>query len=202
MTPVPGPHLTPDDLDAWLAGALAPAAQAHLTGCPACQERAETEREVVALLEALPLMSPAADFSDRVMARLAVAQPLHVSTLTLLRRRALASRRSMAVAAGLLVLVAASMAASVVWTLGHQATLAALGEWIGAQAGQAAWLGVRGVASNFIEQPWFAEVRDLAASPARLGIAAALALVVYLSGVLALRRLLALPTQRVAHAAV
>jgi hypothetical protein len=136
------------------------------------------------------------------MARLAVAQPLHVSTLTLLRRRALASRRSIAVAAGLLVLVAASMAASVVWTLGHQATLAALGEWIGAQAGQAAWLGVRGVASNFIEQPWFAEVRDLAASPARLGIAAALALVVYLSGVLALRRLLALPTQRVAHAAV
>lgn len=202
MTPVPGPHLSPDDLDAWLAGALAPAAQAHLAGCPACQERAETEREVVALLEALPLMTPAAGFSDRVMARVAVAQPVRVSTLTLLRRRALATRRSMAVAASLLVLVAASMAASVVWTLSHQATLVALGDWIGIQAGQAAWLGVRGVASNFIEQPWFAAVRDLAASPGRLGIAAALALAVYLSGVLALRRLLALPTQRVAHAAV
>ena len=24
MTSVPGPHLTPDDLDAWLAGILAP----------------------------------------------------------------------------------------------------------------------------------------------------------------------------------
>jgi hypothetical protein len=202
MTPVPGPHLTPDDLDAWLAGALAPAAQAHLAGCPACRERAQTEREVVALLEGLPLMSPASGFSDRVMARVAVARPIRVSTLTLLRRRALATRRSMAVAASLLVLVAASMAASVVWTLGHQATLAALGEWIGVQAGQAAWLGVRGVASNFIEQPWFAEVRDLAASPGRFGIAAAVALVVYLSGVLALRRLLALPTQRVAHAPV
>jgi hypothetical protein len=202
MTPVPGPHLSPDDLDAWLAGALAPAAQAHLAGCPACQERAETEREVVALLEALPLMTPAAGFSDRVMARVAVAQPVRVSTLTLLRRRALATRRSMAVAASLLVLVAASMAASVVWTLSHQATLVALGDWIGIQAGQAAWLGVRGVASNFIEQPWFAAVRELAASPGRLGIAAALALAVYLSGVLALRRLLALPTQRVAHAAV
>lgn len=202
MTPVPGPHLSPDDLDAWLAGALAPAARAHLAGCPACQERAETEREVVALLEALPLMTPAAGFSDRVMARVAVAQPVRVSTLTLLRRRALATRRSMAVAASLLVLVAASMAASVVWTLSHQATLVALGDWIGIQAGQAAWLGVRGVASNFIEQPWFAAVRDLAASPGRLGIAAALALAVYLSGVLALRRLLALPTQRVAHAAV
>ena len=34
MTPVPGPHLTPDDLDAWLADALAPAAQAHLAGAP------------------------------------------------------------------------------------------------------------------------------------------------------------------------
>ena len=47
MTPVSGPHLTPDDFDAWLAGALAPAAQDHLDGCPACRERAETEREIV-----------------------------------------------------------------------------------------------------------------------------------------------------------
>ncbi len=202
MTPVPGPHLTPEDLDAWLAGALAPAAQTHLAGCPACQERVDTEREIIALIEGLPLMSPAAGFTDRVMARVAVAQPLRVSTLELLRRRALASRRSMAVAASLLVLVAASMAASVIWTLGHQATLAAFGGWLGTQAGQAAWLGLRWVASNFIEQPWFADVRTLAASPGRLGIAAALALVAYLSGVLALRRLLALPTQRVAHAAV
>jgi hypothetical protein len=202
MTPVPGPHLTPEDLDAWLAGALAPAAQAHLAGCPACQERVDTEREIIALIEGLPLMSPAAGFTDRVMARVAVAQPVRVSTLELLRRRALASRRSMAVAASLLVLVAGSMAASVIWTLGHQATLAAFGGWLGIQAGQAAWLGLRWVASNFIEQPWFADVRTLAASPGRLGIAAALALVAYLSGVLALRRLLALPTQRVAHAAV
>jgi hypothetical protein len=202
MTPVPGPHLTPEDLDAWLAGALAPAAQAHLTACPACRDRAQTEREVVALLEGLPLMSPTAGFADRVMARVAVVQPVRVSTLELLRRRALASRRSMTIAASLLAVIAASMAASVIWTLSHQTALAAFGGWLGTQAGQAAWLGVRGVASNFIEQPWFADVRALTASPGRLGIAAALALVAYLSGVLALRRLLALPTQRVAHAAV
>ena len=30
MNPAPGPHLSPDDLDAWLSGALAPAAQEHL----------------------------------------------------------------------------------------------------------------------------------------------------------------------------
>lgn len=200
MSPVSGPHLTPEDLDAWLAGALAPAAQEHLAGCPGCQERADTEREIVALVSGLQLMSPAPGFADRVMARVAVPQPVQVRTLDLLRRRVLASRSSMAFAAGLLLVMLGSMAGSIVWTIGHQETLAALGSWLTAQAGQAAWLGVRGVASNFIEQPWFAGFRELASSPARLAIASGLALLAYLSGVLALRRLLALPTPRVAHA--
>jgi len=200
MTPVPGPHLTPEDLDAWLAGVLAPAAQEHLAGCPTCRDRAETEREVVSLLAGLPLISPSVGFADRVMARVAVPQPLTARTLEVLRRRVFATRRSLATAASLLVVVAGSMAGSIVWTLGHQDTLAALGQWLTAQAGQAAWLGLRGIASNFIEQPWFAGFKALAASPGRLGFASALALVAYLSGVLALRRLLALPTQRVAHA--
>lgn len=199
MNPVPGPHLTPDDLDAWLAGTLAPTAQDHLAFCPACQERAETERDIVALLGALPLMSPAPGFADRVMARVTVPQPIGVRSL---RRRVFATRRTAALAASLLLLVAGSMAGSIVWTLGHQDTLAALGAWLTAQAGQAAWLGLRGVASNFIEQPWFAGLRSLAGSPGRLGLASALAMAAYVAGVLALRRLLALPTQQVAHVGV
>lgn len=199
MTDVPGPHLTPDDLDALLAGVLAPAAQDHLAFCPACQERADTEREIVTLLAAMPLMSPMPGFADRVMARVAVPEALTVQSF---RRRIFATRRTAALAAGLLVLVAGSMAGSIVWTMGHQDTLAALGTWLIGQAGQAAWLGLRGVASNFIEQPWFAELRSLAGSPGRLGLASAFAMVAYLSGVLALRRLLALPTQQVAHAGV
>ena len=202
MSPVSGPHLTPDDLDAWLAGVLAPAGQEHLAGCPACQERADTEREIVALVSGLQLMSPSAGFADRVMARVAVPQPVQVGTLQLLRRRVFASRRSMAFAAGLLVVMLGSMAGSIVWTIGHQATLTALGSWLTAQAGQVAWLGVRGLASNVIEQPWFAGFRELASSPARLAVASGVALLAYLSGVLALRRLLALPTPRVAHAGV
>jgi hypothetical protein len=197
MNPVPGPHLTPDDLDAWLSGALAPAAQEHLASCPSCQDRTETEREIVTLLGALPLMSPAAGFADRVMARVIVPQPFAARSL---RSRVFATRRTAVLAASLLVLVAGSMAGSIVWTLGHQDTLAALGTWLAGQARQAAWLGVRGVASNFIEQPWFAGLRSLAGSPGRLGLASALAMVAYLGGVLALRRLLALPTQQVAHA--
>ena len=202
MTPVSGPHLTPDDLDAWLAGALAPAAQAHLAGCPACQERADTEQEIVAMLSALPLLSPAPGFADRVMARVRVPEPVAVSTFALLRRKAFATRRSTAIAASLLVLLLGSMGGSIVWTLAHQDTLAALGGWLTAQAGQAAWLGIRGVASNFIEQPWFAGLRTLAASPGRLGLASALAMLAYLGGIWAFRRLLALPAQQVAHAGV
>jgi hypothetical protein len=200
MNPVPGPHLTPDDLDAWLSGALAPAAHEHLASCPSCQDRAETEREIVTLLGALPLMSPAAGFADRVMARVIIPQPFAARSLRSLRSRVFATRRTAVLAASLLVLVAGSMAGSIIWTLGHQDTLAALGTWLAGQARQAAWLGVRGVASNFIEQPWFAGLRSLAGSPGRLGLASALAMVAYLGGVLALRRLLALPTQQVAHA--
>jgi hypothetical protein len=200
MTPVSGPHLTPDDFDAWLAGALASAGEDHLSQCLVCRERADTEREIVELLGALPLMSPTPGFSDRVMARVVVPQPLAGPALATLRHRIFATRRSMALAASMLVLVAGSMTGSVVWTLSHQDTLAALGSWLTAQAGQAAWLGVRGIASNFMEQPWFAGFKALATSPGRLGVASALALTAYLGGVLALRRLLALPARQVAHA--
>lgn len=203
MTPVgSGPHLSADDLDAWLAGALAPDAAAHLAGCPDCQERASAEREIVTLLSALPLMSPAAGFADRVMAQVVVPDPFAIRSLQTVRRRVLATRRSAALAAGLLVLIVGSMTASVVWTLGHQQALAAFGTWLLSEAGSAAWLGLRGVASNFIEQPWFAGLKALAAQPGRLALASALATAAYAGGVLALRRLLALPTQQVAHASV
>lgn len=200
MTPVPGSHLTPDDLDAWLAGALAPAAQEHLAHCPACQERAETEREVIALLRALPLLSPTPGFADRIMARVSVPEPAPVPSLLTFRRRILASRRTAALAAGVLVLLVGSIAGSIAWTLANQETLGAVGQWLTLQAGQVAWLGVRGVASNFIEQPWFAALKGLAAHPGRLGLATALAMAAYLGGMLALRRLLALPARQVAHA--
>ncbi|MEP7175374.1 MAG: hypothetical protein ABI860_02400 [Gemmatimonadales bacterium] len=202
MTPVPGAHLTPDDLDAWLAAALAPAAQEHLARCLECQERADTEREVVALLAGLPLLSPRPGFADAVMARVAVPPPMEDRSLVSIRRRVFATRRTTAIAASLLVVLLGSMAGSVVWTVGHPETLTAIAGWLTAQAGQAAWIGVRGVASNFIEQPWFAGLRSLAASPARLGLVSALALLTYLGGVLALRRLLALPAHQVAHAGV
>jgi hypothetical protein len=94
------------------------------------------------------------------------------------------------------------MAGSIAWTLANQDTLASLGSWLMAQGGQVVWLGLRSVASNVIEQPWYHAIRSLAESPARLAAVSALTSLAYLGGVFALRRLLALPTQQVAHAGI
>jgi hypothetical protein len=200
MTHDPGPHLSPDDLEIWLDGALPPALVSHLAGCAECQERALAEQEVVEQLSALPLMSPAPGFADRVMQAVVIPDPFAIRSLDTARRRLFASRRSLAFAASVAILLVGSMAGSIVWSLAHQDTLAALGSWLASEAGQAAWLAIRGVASNFIEQPWYQGARALADNPVRLAVTSAVATLVYLIGVLALRRLLALPTQGVAHA--
>jgi hypothetical protein len=200
MTHGLGPHLSPDELEVWLDGALPPDLEAHLAVCPECQERAQVEREIVEQLSSLPLMSPDPGFADRVMRAVVVPDPFAIRSLDTARRRLFASRKSLAFAASVAIVLLGSMAGSIVWSLAHQDTLAAIGSWLAAEAGQTAWLAIRGVASNFIEQPWYQGVRALADNPVRLAIASGLATLVYLIGVLALRRLLALPTQRVAHA--
>jgi hypothetical protein len=200
MTHGAGSHLSSDELQTWLDGELPSDLVAHLAGCPECQERALAEQEIVEQLSALPLMSPAPGFADRVMHAVVLPDPFAIRSLATVRRRLFASRRSLAVAASLAILLVGSMAGSIVWSLAHQDTLAAWGSWLAAQAGQTVWLAIRGVASNFIEQPWYQGARALADNPIRLAVASGLATLVYLIGVLALRRLLALPTERVAHA--
>ena len=202
MTRSSGPHLSPDQFEAWLNGELAPEWQRHLEECQACLEQARADREIADQIALLPLMTPGEGFVDRVMAAVAVPDPFAIRSLQATRRRLFATPKSLALAASLALLLLGSMAGSIAWTLTHQATMASLGTWLLSQGGQAAWLGLRGIASNFIEQPWFAGFRSLAASPGRLGLASALAMVAYAAGVLALRRLLALPTQQVAHAGV
>jgi len=107
-----------------------------------------------------------------------------------------------AVAAGLVLFLLGSMAGSVIWSLAHQETLASIGSWLFAQGGQAIWLGVQGLASNLIEQPWYSGFRSMAENPGRLALVSALGSFAYLGGLFALRRLLADPTQQVAHAAL
>jgi type IV secretory pathway TrbD component len=200
MTAGFGPHLTPDEFDLWLTAELDSDRARHLELCLECQARADAERALDEQLATLQLLSPAPDLADRVMRHVAVPRPLAVPSMLPGRPRVLATRRSMAVAASIAVLLLASMAGSAIWTLGHQATLTSIGAWLLTQTGQAGWLAIQGVASNLIEQPWYGVVRSAFDSPGRIAAASALATAAYLAGVFALRRLLALPTQQVAHA--
>ena len=200
MTRPSGSHLSADEIDAWLAGALAPALQRHVEQCQVCLEQLRVERDIADQITALPLLSPTPGFSDRVMASVIVPDPFAIRSLQATRRRLFASPRSVALAASLTLLLLGSMAGSIVWSLSHQQTLVSLGSWLMTEAGQAAWFGVRSLASNFIEQPWYHSIRGLVENPGRLALVSAMASLAYLGGVVALRRLLALPTQQVAHA--
>jgi hypothetical protein len=202
MTRPPGDHLSSDEIDSCLSGAPAPEVQQHLDRCQACVEQVRSEREIAELIAALPLMAPSEGFADRVMASVSVPDPFAIRSLQATRRRLFATPRSFARAASLMLLLAGSMLGSVVWSLTHQATLAAIGSWFLAQGGQALWLSVQGVASTFIEQPWYSTVRGLLDNPGRLALYSGLLSLIYLGGLLALRRLLTAPTQQVAHASV
>jgi hypothetical protein len=202
MTRPSGSHLSADEIEACLSEAPAPEVQWHLDQCGACLEQLRADREIAEQIAALPLESPLEGFADRVMARVAIPDPFAIRSLQATRRRLFATPKSLAVAASLAVFLLSSMAASVVWSLAHQDTLAAFGSWLFAQGGKAVWLGVQGFASNLIEQPWYAGLKSWAENPGRLALISAAGSLAYLGGIIALRRLLAVPTQRVAHAAL
>ena len=200
MTRPSGSHLSADEIDACISGAPTAGVQRHLQQCRACLEQVQADREIADQIATLPLMGPTEGFAERVMASVTIPDPFAIRSLQATRRRIFATPRSFAAAAGLLVVLFGSMTASIVWSLAHQETLAAIGSWLFAQGGQALWLGMQGLASNLIEQPWYGGLRSLAETPARLALISGFGTLTYLVGLLALRRLLAVPTQRVAHA--
>jgi predicted anti-sigma-YlaC factor YlaD len=202
MTRPSGQHLSPDEFDACLSGITNAECSEHLENCDVCREQLRADRELAEQIAALPLVGPKEGFSDRVMASVFIPDPFAIRSLQDTRRRLLSTPRSLAFAATLMLVLVGSMAGSIVWSLEHQDTLASIGSWLFAQTGQALWIGVQGVASNVIEQPWYTGFRSLVENPIRLAVISAAVSFVYLGGLLVLRRLLALPTQRVAHAGV
>jgi hypothetical protein len=202
MTRPPESHLSPEQIDAWLAGTLDPEMKGHVDRCQSCLEQLRAERELVEQIAALPLLGPIPGFADRVMASVKVPDPFAIRSLQATRRRLLATPRSLAFAASVALLLLGSMVGSIAWSLSHQETLTSVGSWLVAQGADVAWLALRGLASNFIEQPWYTALRSLAEHPPRLALVSALISLAYLGGVIALRRLLALPTQQVAHASI
>ena len=94
MTRPPGTHLSADEIDSWLSGNLSQEWQQHLDRCQACLERVRVEREIVDQIAALPLMSPATGFAERVMASVSIPDPFAIRSLQATQRRLFATRRS------------------------------------------------------------------------------------------------------------
>ncbi|HTO72791.1 MAG TPA: hypothetical protein VMJ30_03180 [Gemmatimonadales bacterium] len=184
-------HLVADEVDAWLDGKLAAARVWHLEECAPCLELAESEKALVANLRSLPLHSPAPRFAAKVMGKVAVAES--TGTLTVIRRRLLASPRLAAVAASMSAVVVGGLGASIWWSLTHQDTLALWGQSLTNEASQWLWLGVRGAVSNLIEQPWYSGLRQVVSSPARVAMMGGFGLVAWAAGLVAMRHLLTAP---------
>lgn len=190
MTDLPVSHLSADDLDLWVEGRLRGPALQHLAQCGTCRTLVERERELLTLLGTVGHVSPRADLADRVMAQVTIRSPEATVTRFGLRRRPVA----------IAAVLVAGMVASIAWSLGNRALLDQWGLQLVGAANNALWLMVQAVASNLIEQPWFQEVRAFLSVPGRLLLAAAAASVMWVGGLMALRRLMTLPTSRVAHA--
>jgi hypothetical protein len=193
-------HLSADDIDAWLAGHLGPAEAAHLEACPACLDWAEADQALIRQLRALDPFSPSPLFADHVMAAVSLPDPFALRSLGTVRRRLVATRRSVALAAMVALVVLGSMTASIVWSLAHRDVIAGAGTWLTASAGQWLWTALRSTVSSVIEQPGYHGLRDLAGSPGRLAALSALVSLTYVGGLLALRKLMAVPSGPVSHA--
>jgi predicted anti-sigma-YlaC factor YlaD len=178
-------HLTADDLDAFHSASLSETARAHLDECAECRALVAQDGALVAALEALPSFEPSAGFADRVMAQVRIAPVVM-----------LARRRRFALAATLAVM----LGASVIWSLFNRALLLHWLDQSAAALGQQLWTAVRVAATNLVQQPWFASLRQFAASSGRVVLLGGGLLVGYGAAVFALRRLLAPPSRPVPHA--
>jgi hypothetical protein len=198
MTDLTHGHLTPEDLDHWLEGTLPSARLVHLEDCPDCFALAHAERRVVAWLGQLPLLAPSAGLSDRVMRAVSVPAPVARAPWRVLAQPSLLGPQWRALAASA-VLAVGGAGLSVAWSISHPDQLASLMTWMGAQAYQFGWTGLQAVVANLAEQPWTGAVRNLLASPARAAFTLGAGILLYASGLLAMRRLLTAPTNGVGH---
>jgi predicted anti-sigma-YlaC factor YlaD len=194
-----GDHLSAEDLDAWVIGALAAPRESHLRACPECRALADQERLLVLRLEALPLFSPAPAFADHVLDRL--EQPPMSLAGAWRRWRGRVSREpaSAALAAGVAVLLGGSIAASAAWASTNQELILGTAGWLAAEGQHLALQGAENIVATLAAQHWYQAVRT-GITPLRLTLLASAMLGLYAYGMVALRRLLTPPPSPSARA--
>lgn len=154
---------------------------------------AQLDRAVLEALAALPSYAPGPQFADRVLARVHPPVPALVRALTP-RVPVAWSRRALAATLFL------GLGASIVWSLLNRELLLSWLQLSAAETGRILWLGVRVVATNLTEQPWYPALRDFVSVPGRLALVVVGSLVAYAAALTALKRLLTPPSRPVPHA--
>jgi hypothetical protein len=192
-------HFAPDELEAWIAGALPARREAHLRTCPDCQALADAERVLVMRLEALPLFDPAPGLADRVLGEIDLPVTSIRSAWRQWRRRIARDAVSAGAAAGVAVLLGGSVAASAAWAAGNQEVILGAGTWLLHQGQQLFWQGVATGTALLQQQPWYGAARA-ALTPGWLAVIAGGMAALYAGGVILLRRLIALPNPEAARA--
>ncbi len=193
MTPTPTMHLTADDLDAFHTEALSSEMRLHFESCPDCRRLAALDREVLAMMHRLPSYGPRDGFADRVMARVQIASPAPVPVLSFPR---LTTHRRAALTA-----IAAGMLVSVAWSVANRSLLDGWLDGTGAalwNSGTALW---QHTLASLTAAPWFEAVRQFSAAPVRLVAGGLLAVGLYAGGLMALRRLVTPSSGTVSNAA-
>jgi hypothetical protein len=181
MTPTPTKHFTADDLDAFHTEALSSEMRLHFETCPDCRQLAALDREVLAMVNRLRSYEPRDGFADRVMARVQIAAPAPVPVLSFPK---LTTRRRAALTA-----VAAGMLVSIAWSVANRSLLDGWLDGTGAalwNSGTALW---QQTLAALTTAPWFEAVRQVSSTPVRLAAGALLAVGLYAGGLMALRRL-------------
>jgi hypothetical protein len=194
-----GEHLTPEELDDWTAGALIAPRQQHLHACAACRELADRERLLVMALERLPLFNPPPRFAQRIMAEVELPVTSLVGAYRQWHRRIFAQPVSTGVAAGIATILGGSLAASVAWAAGNQDVITGASHLAWTEGQQTFWMATSLVSQFLAQQPWYDSIRS-ALTPTRLALLGSGVIALYAAGLVALRRLIALPTGQVARA--
>jgi anti-sigma factor RsiW len=179
-------HFTADDLDAFHSASLSAESRQHLEACAECRSLVLSDRALLDALARLPSFEPSAGFADRVMARVQI-QPAAARAFPWTR---------VALAASLLL----GLGASAIWSVFNRGVLLGWLNNAAAEIGRGLWLGVRVLATNLTEQPWFGTVSQALSSSGRVALIGGVLLVGYGVAVFALRRLLVPPSRPVPDA--
>lgn len=123
-------HLTPQEFDLLVDGEegfdTAPLA-AHIDECVTCRTEFENREKLVTTLEQMAHFTPSPLFAYRVMKKVQVFEPWHVTALRTVRRFVPRSRPARALAAGVATVVATTLTAGSIWMASRLDMVAFLG---------------------------------------------------------------------------